>query len=156
MRPRIPKGMKKCSFYSYCFLPWFFDRKWKYNFRWMQNKIPFEIIFHVGRVTSLQSWVAKNHVTVKPLQMNVDFLPTLKACNSPYMQYYFKRFFALHSSEVIFSFLIKTSRQKAIEIEIVLFFHSLENRKGCTLDYFFYASHIRHNFPFKLVPISMI
>ena len=36
----------------------------------MQNKKPFEIILHVGRVTSLQSWVPKNHVTVKPL-MNV-------------------------------------------------------------------------------------
>ena len=25
----------------------------------MQNKKPFEIILHVGRVTNLQSWVAK-------------------------------------------------------------------------------------------------
>ena len=25
----------------------------------MQNKKPFEIILHVGRVTSLQNWVAK-------------------------------------------------------------------------------------------------
>ena len=54
------------------------------------------------------------------------------------MQYYFKRFFVLHSSKVIFSFLIKTSRQKAIEIEIA-FFHSLGNPKGRTLDHFFYA-----------------
>ena len=51
----------------------------------------------------------KNHVTIKPLQMNVLFLTTLPTCNSPYMQLYFKRFFVLHSSEVIFSFLIKTS-----------------------------------------------
>ena len=29
----------------------------------MQNKKPFEIILHVGRGTSLQSWVAKNHVS---------------------------------------------------------------------------------------------
>ena len=61
----------------------------------MQNKKPFEIILHVGQVTSLQSWMDKNHVTVKPLQMNGLFLttlPTLTACNSPYMQYYFKRF----------------------------------------------------------------
>ena len=28
---------------------------------------PFEIILRAGRVTSLQSWVAKNHVRVKPL-----------------------------------------------------------------------------------------
>ena len=56
--------------------------------------------------------------------MNVLFLtalPTLKACNSPYMQYYFKRFFVLHSLEVIVSFLIKKSRQKAIEIETAFF-----------------------------------
>ena len=33
----------------------------------MHNKKQLEIILHVGRVTSLQSWVAKNHVTVKPL-----------------------------------------------------------------------------------------
>ena len=38
------------------------------------------------------------------------------------MQYYFKRVFVLHSSEVIFSFLIKKSRQKAIEIEIAFFY----------------------------------
>ena len=83
-------------------------------------------------------------------------LPTLKACNSTYMQYYFKRCFqiVLHSSEVIFSFLIKKSRQKAIEIETALF-HSLGNPNGRTLDHFFYASHIRHNFPYKLIPISM-
>ena len=115
-------------------------------------------ILHVGRVTSFQSWVAKNHVTVKPLQMNVVFLtvlPTLKACNSPYMQYYFKRFFVLHSSEVISSFLIKKSRQKAIEIETA-FLYPLGNPKGRTLDNFFYASHIRHNFTYKLISMSMI
>ena len=87
--------------------------------------------------------------------MNVLFLttlPTLKARNSPYMQYYFKQFFVLHSSEVIFSFLIKKSRQKAIEIETA-FFHSLANPKERTLDHFFYASHIRHNFSYKLIPI---
>ena len=120
-----------------------------------KTKKPFETILLVGRVTSLQIWVAKNHVTVKPLQMNVLFLITLqnlKACNSPYMQYYFKRFFVLHSSELIFSLLIKKSRQKAIEIA---FFHSLGNPKGRTLDHFFYASHIRHNFPYKLIPISV-
>ena len=80
--------------------------------------------------------------------------PTLKTCNSPYMQYYFKRFFVLHSSEVIFSFLIKKSMQKATEIEIA-FFHPLGNPKGRTLDHFFYASRIRHNVPYKLISISM-
>ena len=57
----------------------------------------------------------KNHVTVKPLLMNVLFLttlPNLKACNSACIEYYFKRFFVLHSSEALFSFLIKKSRQK--------------------------------------------
>ena len=71
-----------------------------------------------------------------------------------FLIYNFKRSFVLRSSEVIFSFLIKKSRQKAIEIEIA-FFHSLGNPKGRTLDHFFYASHIRHNFPYKLIPISM-
>ena len=153
----IPKGMKKCSSYFYCSLSWRFDQRWKYNFIGMQNKKPFEIILHVGRVTSLQSWVAKNHITVKPLKIKnvliLTILPTLKACNSPCMQY-FKWLFVLHSLEVIFSFLIKKARLKAIEIEAA-FFHLLGNPKGRTLDHFFYASHIRHNFPYKLIPISM-
>ena len=88
--------------------------------------------------------------------MNVIFLttlPTLKACNSPYMQYYFKWLLVLHSPEVIFSFLIKKSRQKAIEIGTAFFFHPLGNPTGRTLDHFFYASHICHNFPYKLIPI---
>ena len=72
--------------------------------------------------------------------------PTLKACYSPYLQYYFKRVFVLHSSEVIFSFLIKKKMQKVIEIETA-FFHPLGNPKCRTLDHFFYASHIHHNFP---------
>ena len=42
--------------------------------------------------------------------------------------------------------------QKAIEMETACF-HSLRNPKGRTLDH--YASHIRHNFPYKLIPISM-
>ena len=76
------------------------------------------------------------------------------ACNSLHMQDYFKRFFILSSSKIIFSFLIKKSRLKTIEIETT-FFHSLGNPKGRTLDYFFYASDIRHNFPYKLMPIAM-
>ena len=52
------------------------------------------------------------------------------------------------------SFLVKKSRLRAIEIETA-FFHSLGNPKGRMLDYFFYASYIRHNFPYKLIPISM-
>ena len=89
-------------------------------------------------------------------QINVIFLttlPTLKVCNSPYMQNYFKLFFVLHSSEVIFSFLIKMLMLKAIEIETV-FFHSLGIPKGRTLDHLFHASHILHNLPYKLIPAS--
>ena len=85
---------------------------------------------------------------------SIELTTTLRACNSLHMQDYFKRFFVLHSSEIIFSFLIKKSRLKVIEIETA-FFHSLGNPKGCMLDYFFYASHIRHNFLCKLIPISM-
>ena len=123
----------------------------------MQNKIPFEIILDVGRITSLQSWVAKKSCHGQTLINECfifDYLPTSKACNSPFMQYYFKRFFVLHSSEVIFSFLIKKSKQKAIEIETA-FFHPLGNLKGRTLNHFFYTSYIRHNFSYKLIPKSM-
>ena len=42
--------------------------------------------------------------------------------------------FLLHSSEVIFSCLIKKSKQKAIEIETA-FFDPLGNPKGRTLDH---------------------
>ena len=59
---------------------------------------------------------------------------TWKAFNSPYMQYYFKQFSVLHSSKVIFSFLIKKSRQQAIEIETA-FSQPLGNPKGHTLDH---------------------
>ena len=79
-------------------------------------------------------------------------LPTLKACNSPYMQYYFKRFFVLHSSKVIFSSLIKSQGQKAKEIKTA-FFSFPCGPKDHTLDHFFHASHIRHNFPYKLTPL---
>ena len=123
----------------------------------MQNEKPFEIILHVGRATSLQSWVAKKSCHGQILTINVLFLttlPALKACNSPYMQYYFKRILVLHASEVIFSFLTKKSKQKAIEIETA-FLLPLGNFKGRTIGSFFYASHIRHNFHYKLIPISM-
>ena len=60
--------------------------------------------------------------------------PNLKTCNWPYMQYYFKQFFVLHSPEAIFLFLIKRSRQKAIKMETALF-HFLGNPKGRTLDH---------------------
>ena len=43
--------------------------------------------------------------------------------------------------------------QKATEIETA-FLHSLGNPKGRTQDHFFHASHIRHNFPYKPVPMS--
>ena len=54
---------------------------------------------------------------------------SLRACNSLYMQDYFKRIFVLRSLEMIFSSLIKKSTLKAIKIEIV-FFHFLEDPKG--------------------------
>ena len=52
----ILKGMKKNAIsISITFCLDLFDQKSKYNFRGMQNKKPFEIILHVGRVASLQS-----------------------------------------------------------------------------------------------------
>ena len=99
----------------------------------MQNKKSFEIILHVGRVASLQSWVPKKSCHDQTLinECSISDYPS----NFQLPTTYFKRFFALHSSEVIFSFLIKKSRLKAIEIEIA-FFHSLGNPKGRTLDHF--------------------
>ena len=70
------------------------------------------------------------------------------------MQDYVKRLFVLCSSEMISSCLIEMSMLKAIEIEIA-FFRPLGDSKGRTFDYFFYASYISHNFPYKLLPISM-
>ena len=110
-----------------------------------------------GGLQAFQVGWLKNHVTVKPLLMKVLFLTTLttlKACNLPYVQYYFKRFFYFaFLGSYIFIFDQK-SRQKAIEIEVA-FFHSLGNPKGLTLDHFFYASHIHHDFLYKLISISM-
>ena len=67
-----------------------------------------------------------------------DYLSTLKACNSQYIQYYFRRVYVLYFLDIIFLFLIKRSALKAIEIEIA-FFHSLGNLKGHRVDYFFCA-----------------
>ena len=39
------------------------------------------------QIFEIQSWVAKTHANA------FSTVPTLKACNSPYMQYYLKRFF---------------------------------------------------------------
>ena len=69
--------------------------------------------FKVGRIVRNRTFIYKG------LTVTLCFRHSnLKACSSLYMQYYFKRFFVVRSSEVIFSFLIKKSRQKAIEIEI--------------------------------------
>ena len=57
-----------------------FDQKEKYNFRGMQNKKPFEIILHVGRFTSLQSWVAEKSCHGQTLINECfifDYLPLL-------------------------------------------------------------------------------
>ena len=81
----------------------------------MQNKKPFEIILHTERVTSLQSWVAikscHGQTLINECSIFTTF-STLKTCNLPYMQYYFKRFCVLLSSEIIFSFLIKSQGKK--------------------------------------------
>ena len=118
---------------------------------------PFEIILHVGRVTTFQSWVAKKschgQILIKECSIS-DYPSNFEGLNLALHAILFQRFFVLHSSEVIFSFLIKKSRQKAIEIETALF-HSFGNPKGHTLDHFFYASRIRHNVPYKLIPILM-
>ena len=53
---------------SICFCLDLFIRNENITSEECKNKNTFEIgNSHVGRVTSFQSWVAKNHVTVKPL-----------------------------------------------------------------------------------------
>ena len=67
--------------------------------------------FKVGRVVRNRTFIYRG------LTVTWFFIhPTLKACNSLSISYYFKWSFVLHSSEVIF-----TSDQKAIEIEIAFF-----------------------------------
>ena len=122
----------------------------------MQNKEPFEIILHVRRVTSLQSWVAKKSCHRQTLHArritSLQNWVAKKSChgqtliNECFIFYYptyfeglklalhailFQSVFCFVFLEVIFSFLIKKSRQKAIEIEIA-FFHPLGNPKGRT------------------------
>ena len=50
-----------------------------------KTKKTFEIILHVGQVTSLQSWVAKKSCHCQTLinECSIFDYPTLKACNSP-------------------------------------------------------------------------
>ena len=50
----IPKGMKKCNFYFYCFYALtFFIRNENIISKESKKKKPFEIILHIGRATSL-------------------------------------------------------------------------------------------------------
>ena len=124
---KIPKGMKKCNFYFYCFCLDFFIRNENITFKECKQKtVSFRLSYKPSK------WVARTSCHGQTLINECstsDHLPTLKACNSAYMQYYFKRFFVLQSSEIIFSFLIKRPRQKAIEIEIA-FFNSLGKSLG--------------------------
>ena len=91
----------------------------------MQNKNPMEVILHVGLVISLQSWVAKKSCHGQTLinECSIfDYPSSFEGLNSPYMQYYFKRFFfgfAFLRSNIFI--LGQNARQKAIEIEIAFF-----------------------------------
>ena len=64
------------------------------------------------------------------------------------MQDYVKWYFVLSSLEMIFSFLIKKLRLKAIERETA-FLHSLGDPMGRKLYYFLYASHIHILLPLQ-------
>ena len=50
---------KKCNFYFYCFCLDFLIRNENITSEEGKTKKPFEVILHVGRVTSFQGWVAK-------------------------------------------------------------------------------------------------
>ena len=105
--------------------------------------------FKVGRVVKNRTFINKS-LTVTWFVSN----PTLKACNSPNMQYYLNGFLFCIPLKLYFHFWSKRQGKKAIERETA-FFSSPWESKGGTLDHFFYASHICHNFPYKLIPISM-
>ena len=123
----IPKGMKKCNFYFYCFLLWLF-----------------------GRVVINRIFIDKGLTMTPFLATQLWRLVTYFTC------LLFQTFFlVLLSSEVIFYFWSKSEGKKAKEIEIA-FLYSLGNPKGCTSDHFFHASYICHNFPCKPIPISII
>ena len=93
--------------------------------------------FKVGSVVKNRAFICKG--------FDLDMIfsnPTLKACNSPYMQYYFKRFLL---GSYIF---ISDQKVKA---------KSNRNRNcifSSPWESVFYASHIRHNLPYKVIPIS--
>ena len=53
------QGDEKYNFYFYCFCLDFLIKNENITSKECKTKIPFEIILHAGRVTSLQSWVAK-------------------------------------------------------------------------------------------------
>ena len=65
--PGIPKGMKMQFPFLFAFCLHFLIRNENITSEECKTKEPFEIILLAGCVTSLQSWMAKNHVTVKPL-----------------------------------------------------------------------------------------
>ena len=123
----------------------------------MQNKKPFEIILHVGRVTSLQSWMAKKSCHGQTLinecsifDYPSDFKGLQLALHAMLLQtvfcFSFLGYYIFISDKKVKA---KSNRNRNC------IFHPLGNPKGLTLDHFFYASHIRHNFPYKLLPISM-
>ena len=91
----------------------------------MQNKKPIEIILHIRRVTNLQSWVTNKSSHGQTL-INDCFI-----------------------SDYPSNFEGKSNINK------IALFNSLENPKGRTVYHFFHASHICHNFPYKLISLLM-
>ena len=56
---RIPKGMTNAMSISIAFCLDFFIRNENITYEECKAKQPFEVILHVGRVTSLQGWMDK-------------------------------------------------------------------------------------------------
>ena len=109
------------------------------------------IIFSMGRVTSLQSWVAKKSCHGQTLinECSIFDYPTRPTCNILFKTVFcfaFLRSYIFISDQKVKA---KSNRNKNC------IFHFLGNPKGRTLDHIFYASHIRHDLPYKLIPISM-
>ena len=152
---------KKCNFCSIAFSINISIRKENIISDEHKTKKPFKMILHVELVTSLSKLEGQSKMEHSFLKFDRDVISSIGLTTQlrvlvthPIGKIISNGFFVLCSSEIIFSFLIIKSKLKALKIEDA-FFDPLGYPKGRTLDYFFYASYIRHNFHYKLIPISM-
>ena len=115
----------------------------------MQNKECFEMILHAEQVIRLQIWKGSQKQNIYFLEFDhgMTFYPpnfegwvTLPTCNI--------------ISNGLCSLPWKLSSFQIKKQWKLRFWHFLGNAEGLTIDCFFYASHIHHNFLYKEIPKS--